>query len=584
MEALRRAVAAIGDWLVRLGKQGGAREPGDAQRASCVAAFSAAGLLLFAGCLVFLFLLSSRAYLRLDLSAGKLYSLSSGSKRLIKDLKAPVEIKAYFSKDLPPQYAATRSYVRDILQEYRSASKGKVRFQFVDIDKDDKSKQDALGQGIAPVQFNIIAKEKYEVREGLMGLLLKYEDKKEVVPVVQDTAGLEYDLTSRILRLSRDKRRVVGILSSHGAISSGRLNPQLRDVIERNYELRDVDLKGLSAGATVAADVSALLALGPTEKLADESLYALDQFILSGRPVALGIDTRRTDLRQFYATDLDTGLQDFLAHYGFRLKNNFVMDAQSQKVSLQQQRGWLVFNNIIDYPPYLIATDLSRAHPVTRDLDSLTLPFVSPVEVSTRTSSGNLQVLAKSSKLSWLRSSWAKGGFQNISPVQDFRPTAGDPKGPFVLAASLEDSFLSYFSTAASAAHHLPKQASASAFLAASPGKGRLLFVGTARFAEEDLRGRGTGPVFLLNIIDWLALDSDLIAIRSKGGVFKPLREVATEYKALVRWGNILGPALLVVLFGSFRMYRRRRLQLRRLAAYSPAPRAEEKSYAAQNA
>lgn len=583
MEALRRAVAAVGSWLIRLGGRDGAREAGDAQRPSHVVAFSAAGLFLFAGCLIFLFLLSSRAYLRLDLSAGKLYSLSSGSKRLLGALKAPVEIKAYFSKDLPPQYAATRAYVRDLLREYRSASSGMVRFQFIDVDKDDKSKQDALGQGIAPVQFNIIAKEKYEVREGLMGLVLKYEDKKEVVPVVQDTSGLEYDLTSRILRLSRDTRKVVGILSSHGAISSGRLNPQLRDIIERNYELRDVDLKGLAVGATVAADVSALLVLGPTETLAQESLYALDQFILSGRPVAFGIDTRRTDLRQFYATDLDTGLQDFLAHYGFRFKNNFVMDAQSQKVSLQQQRGWLVFSNIIDYPPYVIATDLSRAHPVTRDLDSLTLPFVSPVEISTRTASGSIHVLAKSSRLSWLRSSWAKGGFQNISPVQDFRPTAGDLKGPFVLAASLEDSFQSYFSTAAGAAHPLPKQSSASSFLASSLGKSRLLFVGTARFVEEDLRGHGTGPVFLLNIIDWSALDSDLIAIRSKGGVYKPLREVPAEYKVLVRWGNILGPALLVALFGSLRMYRRRKLQSRRLAAYAPAPCLAEKSYATQN-
>jgi gliding-associated putative ABC transporter substrate-binding component GldG len=581
MEALRRAIGSFGGWLTRLATSKNERQDSPQTR-SQAAAFSAAGLLLFAGCLVFLFLLSSRAYLRWDLSDGKLYSLSDGSKRLMKGLRTPVEIRAYFSKELPPQYAATRSYVRDLLQEYRNASKGKVRFQFIDLEKDERAKQDALGQGIAPVQFNIIAKEKYEVREGFMGLILKYEDKKEVVPLVQDTAGLEYDLTSRIVRLTRDKRKVIGMVASHGAVSAARLQPQLREVIERNYELRDVDLKSLKAGATVSADVSALLILGPSEKLADEHLFALDQFILSGRPVAFGLDARRTDLRSFYATDLETGLRDFLAHYGVHSKNNFVMDAQSQKVSIQQQRGWLLFSNIIDYPPYVIATDLSREHPVTRELDSLTLPFVSPLEVSTRTSAGKLLVLAKSSKLSWLRSSWAKGGFLNINPVQDYRPAAGDPKGPFVLAASIEDSFQSYFSTAAHATRVLPK--GASALQASNSGNGRLLVVGTARFAEEDLRSRGTGPVFLLNIIDWLALDSDLIAIRSKGGVFKPLREVPAGYKTLVRWGNILAPALLVILFGAWRMYRRRRLLLRRIAAYTPATRVEEKAYASQNA
>lgn len=545
---------------------------------------SAAGLLLVAGCLVFAFLLSNRTYLRLDLSAGKLYSLSDGSKRLLKELKAPVEIKAYFSKELPPQYAATRSYVKDLLQEYRGASKGKVRVQFVDLEKDEKAKQDAQTQGIVPVQFNIIAKDKYEVKEGFMGVVLKYEDKKELVPVVQDTAGLEYDLTSRILRLSREKRKVIGMMASHGALSPDRLSPQVREVIERNYELRTVDLKALKDGTTIAADVAALLVLGPTEKLSEGSLYALDQFLLSGRPAAFAVDARRTDLRSFAAMDLDTGLPELLAHHGVRLKDNLVLDAQSQKVSLQQQRGWLMFTNIIDYPPYVIATDLSRSHPVTRELDSLTLPFVSPVEASTRTASGQVQVLAKSSKLSWLRSSWARGGYHNVSPIQDFRPTPGDPKGPFALAASLEDSFQSYFSTTPGTARPLPKGADPKIFLDSSAGKGRLLVTGTARFAEEDIRSRGTGPIFLLNIIDWLALDSDLIAIRSKGGVFKPLREVPAGYKALVRWGNILGPALLVIFFGVFRMYWRRRLLARRIRDYTPVPSAESKAYATQDA
>ena len=64
---------------------------------------------LVAACLVLANLVSSRLYLRADLSEGGLYSLSQGSRRILAALPGPVEIRAYFSKDLP-DYSQLQDY------------------------------------------------------------------------------------------------------------------------------------------------------------------------------------------------------------------------------------------------------------------------------------------------------------------------------------------------------------------------------------------------------------------------------------------------------------------------------------------
>ncbi len=55
-------------------------------------------------------------------------------------------IRENHSKGLPPEYAANRSYVRDLLQEYRDASAGMVGVRFVDVE-DEAGKKEALERG-----------------------------------------------------------------------------------------------------------------------------------------------------------------------------------------------------------------------------------------------------------------------------------------------------------------------------------------------------------------------------------------------------------------------------------------------------
>src|SRR4051812_7047165 len=90
---------------------------------------STAGALLVAGILGAVNVISRYAYVRLDLSEGRIYSLSGASKQLLKRLEDPVLVTAYFSPALPPQYAAARDYLDNLLKEYATYSHGKLRYE-----------------------------------------------------------------------------------------------------------------------------------------------------------------------------------------------------------------------------------------------------------------------------------------------------------------------------------------------------------------------------------------------------------------------------------------------------------------------
>jgi hypothetical protein len=406
------------------------------------------------------------------------------------------------------------------------------------------------------VEFNVISREKFELRQGFMGLVLRHQDKREVIPVLVSVEGLEYDLTSRILRLTRRSRKAVGMLSSHGSLSPEALHPRVRELLERNYDVRPVDLKGLTPGATLPADLSALLVLGPTEELKEGSLYAVDQFLMSGRPMALCLDTRRVDLRSFMASTLKTGFEPWLQHLGFTLRAGFVLDAQCQKVQVSQQRGWFAITNVLDFPPFVLSTDLDKTHPLTRHLDSLTLPFASAVEASSSPRQGQARSLARSSRFSWLDAAWTRGVVHSVNPLQGFSMGKEDPKGPFDLVVEVQGPFTSYFKKGS-----LPRSV---------PGA-RFILAGTSRFAHPEMPASESGAVLLLNLVDWMLLDSDLIAIRAKGAVFRPLREIGSPTaKAVIRWLDILGPAFLVAVFGAARFRARRSLCRRRAEESRP--------------
>jgi ABC-type uncharacterized transport system involved in gliding motility auxiliary subunit len=159
-------------------------------------------LLIFVAVVFVINLISLNLFFRLDFSKGSVYSLSKASKSALKQLEDRMLVKAYFTEDLPPQFASIRRYTRDLLEEYKNASGGKFRYEFIDPKDENKLREDAQKGGVFPVNINVRENDRMEVRQAYLGLVLNYNDKMEPIPLVQETRGLEYEITKAITKIA----------------------------------------------------------------------------------------------------------------------------------------------------------------------------------------------------------------------------------------------------------------------------------------------------------------------------------------------------------------------------------------------
>ena len=150
---------------------------------------------------------------RLDLSPGKAYTLSAGTRRVVGKLDDLVTIKVFASAELPTEVALMKRDVDDLLRDVRSAGHNRIRVVERDPSSDQAAQKDAQSLGIEPVQFNVIGQSELQVKQGYLGLAIQHGDQTETIPFVQHTDDLEYRLVSSIRNLTRAKKPVIGIMT-----------------------------------------------------------------------------------------------------------------------------------------------------------------------------------------------------------------------------------------------------------------------------------------------------------------------------------------------------------------------------------
>ena len=148
-------------------------------------------------------------FFRIDLTAGKMYSLSDASKQAVSTLSEPLNIKVFFSKNLPAPHNNTERYLRDLLTEYAAQAGRYFNFTFYNVsqetdiaDKADKNREMARDYGISPVQIRVMENDELKFKNAYMGLVILHGDLIEKIPAITSTNGLEYQLTCAIRKLN----------------------------------------------------------------------------------------------------------------------------------------------------------------------------------------------------------------------------------------------------------------------------------------------------------------------------------------------------------------------------------------------
>src|SRR5690349_6482766 len=103
--------------------------------------YSGGGLIAAFAILVLLNLVLGAPRARLDLTQGRLYTLSDGTRSVLSKLEGPVKIRLYFSQgaEVPLPIKAYGRRVEDMLAEFRQAGHGKVQVEKLDPEPDSEA-------------------------------------------------------------------------------------------------------------------------------------------------------------------------------------------------------------------------------------------------------------------------------------------------------------------------------------------------------------------------------------------------------------------------------------------------------------
>src|SRR6266496_1345257 len=229
---------------------------------------------------------------RIDLTQGKLFTLSEGTRAVLAKLESPVKIRLYFTQGdagVPLPIKAYGRRVEDLLAEFRQAGRGKVLVEKLDPQPDSDAEDSATLEGIE-AQVTSTGEKFY------LGAAVSYLDQKLALPALTPDREplLEYDLTRAIARATATSKPVVGVMSALPVFGMPPSQFTGGQPIEPQVfvgELRrDYTVKRVSLGAErIDDDIKVLLVIHP-RGIGDRAQYALDQFVLRGGKLIAFLD------------------------------------------------------------------------------------------------------------------------------------------------------------------------------------------------------------------------------------------------------------------------------------------------------
>ncbi|MEZ4703197.1 MAG: GldG family protein [Rhodothermales bacterium] len=294
-------------------------------------------LLLIGLILVAVNLVGMNLFGRLDLTDDRVYSLSDASIDIVESLPDPITIKAFFTDNLPAPYSDNRRFLKDKLDDYRAYGGANVQYAFVDPVDDEELQQEAARYRIPPVQIQVFEQDNVQFKNAYMGVAILYGNKREVIPVFEDRATLEYDITSAIRRLTRDALPSIGFLSGHGEPAPAQAMPSFYQQLGRNYERKTITVVDSTGRLSEAPD--ALFIVAPRDSLPEAHLRAIDTYLMEGGRLAVLLNRVDVIIQAGQAFEHNTALESLLASYGVGLHTDLVMDEQNAPISVQRPMG-----------------------------------------------------------------------------------------------------------------------------------------------------------------------------------------------------------------------------------------------------
>lgn len=497
---------------------------------------SISSVLLLLALLIGLNILAAQKYIYLDLTAEKVYTTSEATKDILKNLSKDVTVTFYISKDLPVDLVNVKTQLADMMNQYQDIAGAKLKISYQEPDNSQEKVRELAQKGIPQMQFNVISKDKYEVKQGFFGVQIIAGEgdtvNKEAIPVIQSVANIEYDFISAVYSVSRDSKENIAMLEGHSEKKIEIAELQKYYNVSSMKIMSAGDKKGLyydKAGATekdkpeqIFANPKTLIISGPTQEITDDEISVLNDYVKNGGNLIVLAENVSAD-NNLKATPLKNNLNKLIKNYGVTINDDLVYDQYNS--NLPYSNG--MFSVSAPYPYWVRAQKENFGDNTSLSaLQSLVFPWVSSLSV---VESGDYtpKVLISSSNRSGLTS----GTFDLMPNVSlSFSATGKKSIGVF----------------------SQPKNADSKS--------GSVFVIGDSDFILPYFVGNfPDNKTFFMNLVDSVSNSVNLSSIRAKSIADRPIQDLDEAQKSYWKFIAIFGAAPLLDVYGFFRIMKRKK-------------------------
>ena len=487
---------------------------------------------------------------RLDLTQGRIYTLSDGTRNILKKLDSPVEIRFYYSAKEARMPSGLKTYARrveDLLGEFRQASGGNIEIKKYDpepdSDAEDLANLDGVEGQALPTGEKIY-----------LGLAISLDPQKVAMPFLSPDREklLEYDLARAISQVFSTNKPVIGVMTPLPLMGAA-MNPMMMRMgqqgqdpwafiteLKRDFEVKTVPMEA----EKIDDDIKVLLVIHPKD-IKDSAQYAIDQFIMRGGkliacldPMCLADQQKQNNPMMPAMPGGASNLEKLLKAWGISFETSKVVADMNYARKLMT-RG----NQAEVVPTLLFLTDqgINKEDVVASQIDELLLVF--PGAFTGTPANGLKQtVLLKSSRQSQL----VEPFLANMSPskiVDDFKPSDTQ----YNLAIRLEGKFKTAFPDGKPEAPKPPDEKKDDAkpedkakdTLKETKGDNAVLLVGDSDwltdqfsvqiqnfFGQKIIQPRNGNLSLVQSVVEQFSGDQNLIGVRSRATLNRPFTVV----------------------------------------------------------
>lgn len=526
--------------------------------------------------------LAASYHTRIDLTNEKRFTLSFATKKILKQLDEPIEIKIFLKGDFPSGFKKLAISTSEILQEFKEIAGNKLQYDFVSPEQEIEGTNVKWGDtlsamGLFPINLKSQLKAGEQQQLVYPVALMRY--KGIVIPVRlyngiprigrheinSAEALMEYELANGIYKLSQQQKPMIAYSIGNGEPQDARVYDLVENVLKSEYDLKVLNLNTLPI---IEDTFKVLMIVKPTQPFTEEEKLKIDQFVIRGGKLLLFVDKLEAEMdslqikNEVIAYDRGLQLDDLLFKYGLRINNNLVMDLQSDRlpfdVNGNGQFEFLFWNY---FPVFASASN----HAVNKNLGFVAGKFVNSIDTIEAEGIRKTVLLHSSANSRAISTPALISGKENVNAPEDEKfKTANIP-----VAVLLEGKFTSLYSNRLSQVMRDSLEIYGTQFQSKNTQDNKMIVVADGDMVLNNVQRNeplpmGTNPFtigtpyeyrfankdFLQNCLDYLINQSGLSEAKGKDYTLRLLdpKKLAAQ-KTNWQLINIVLPIVLVLLF-----------------------------------